>query len=256
MTYEELLQSDEWKAKRIEILARDKNTCTNCLNESLINNCEIGSIQSRDNFSNSRKTGFYSLLVFTDNQEHILGAVPKNKITYFKEQIVYYKILAENEMATIIAMRIKTREENEREYDASREALSQLNLPEEVILKLLNKSNNKENSSTSFNSINPETLIWKFVNGLHIHHKYYQLERKPWEYPNEALTTLCLHCHEKIHNETKIEVYDAKNNLIKDLIPCSKCSGTGHIPKYDYYYSGICFKCNGDKYENLKLYSN
>src|SRR5690242_17975623 len=30
MTYNELLNSDEWHSKRIEILARDSNCCSNC----------------------------------------------------------------------------------------------------------------------------------------------------------------------------------------------------------------------------------
>jgi 5-methylcytosine-specific restriction endonuclease McrA len=30
---------------------------------------------------------------------------------------------------------------------------------------------------------------------LHVHHKYYIPEKKPWEYPNSALITLCEVCH-------------------------------------------------------------
>jgi hypothetical protein len=32
---------------------------------------------------------------------------------------------------------------------------------------------------------------------LHIHHEYYSPGKLPWEYPDEALTTLCDLCHEK-----------------------------------------------------------
>lgn len=35
---------------------------------------------------------------------------------------------------------------------------------------------------------------------LQIHHKYYNLNKKAWEYPNKALITLCETCHEKEHN--------------------------------------------------------
>lgn len=31
---------------------------------------------------------------------------------------------------------------------------------------------------------------------LHIHHQYYLNNTLPWEYPNEALQTLCADCHE------------------------------------------------------------
>ncbi len=33
---------------------------------------------------------------------------------------------------------------------------------------------------------------------LHVHHNFYLSQRKPWEYPDEALTTLCKHCHEYV----------------------------------------------------------
>lgn len=33
---------------------------------------------------------------------------------------------------------------------------------------------------------------------LHVHHKYYTKGRKPWEYEDHELVTLCVHCHEDI----------------------------------------------------------
>lgn len=35
---------------------------------------------------------------------------------------------------------------------------------------------------------------------LNVHHKYYDFDRPPWDYPDEALILLCESCHEK---ETK-----------------------------------------------------
>ena len=46
---------------------------------------------------------------------------------------------------------------------------------------------------------------------LHVHHKYYEKDKNPWEYPNEALVTLCDDCHEYMHNNTpndKIRIGD------------------------------------------------
>ncbi len=31
---------------------------------------------------------------------------------------------------------------------------------------------------------------------LHVHHRYYKTKTDPWDYPNEALITLCEECHE------------------------------------------------------------
>lgn len=37
--------------------------------------------------------------------------------------------------------------------------------------------------------------------GLHVHHLYYIGNNNPWDYPEDALVTLCAKCHEKIHNK-------------------------------------------------------
>lgn len=33
---------------------------------------------------------------------------------------------------------------------------------------------------------------------LHVHHYWYERGKKPWEYPDEALITLCDQCHERL----------------------------------------------------------
>lgn len=254
MTYQELLQSAEWKAKRIEILDRDKNTCMICQNDLLLHDCQIGFTQSQDNFSKSVKINYYLLTILGNDHNQFHGFIPKDNIKYFGEQIVYYKL--ENERAMVIAMRKKTSDDHKKIIIESMESLRQTKLPEEFILALSLKENKKNDlSEGSSNRSHAESKEWVFVNGLHIHHKYYKLGKKPWEYPNEALTTLCFLCHEKLHKESKISVFDQNDNCIDNLVPCSKCSGSGHLPEFNYYHSGICFKCNGEKYENFKILS-
>lgn len=34
---------------------------------------------------------------------------------------------------------------------------------------------------------------------LHIHHLYYKKNKNPWDYPNDALITLCESCHSSMH---------------------------------------------------------
>jgi len=34
---------------------------------------------------------------------------------------------------------------------------------------------------------------------LHVHHKYYESGKMPWEYSNNCLITICEHCHNSIH---------------------------------------------------------
>lgn len=34
---------------------------------------------------------------------------------------------------------------------------------------------------------------------LHVHHVYYEKDRQPWDYPDEAYLVLCTKCHNKWH---------------------------------------------------------
>ena len=34
---------------------------------------------------------------------------------------------------------------------------------------------------------------------LNVHHRYYEKNKAPWDYENEALITLCEECHERVH---------------------------------------------------------
>ena len=85
---------------------------------------------------------------------------------------------------------------------------------------------------------------------LHVHHNYYVRNRKPWEYENDALKTVCHNCHQKIHETTEILVYtdNTLTNRESNIVKCSKCNGSGFINEYHYYLDGICFKCNGRGY--------
>ena len=53
------------------------------------------------------------------------------------------------------------------------------------------------------------------TDNLQVHHKYYSKYPngkmvKPWNYPDDALITLCKECHKKVHNKHKIKVYYRK----------------------------------------------
>lgn len=47
---------------------------------------------------------------------------------------------------------------------------------------------------------------------LQVHHKYYNKypdgkKVNPWDYPNDALITLCNDCHKEVHKNKKIKTY-------------------------------------------------
>lgn len=46
------------------------------------------------------------------------------------------------------------------------------------------------------------------TNTLHVHHKYYLENHKPWEYGDIALITLCEDCHSWVHDNGN-EIYEA-----------------------------------------------
>jgi hypothetical protein len=97
----------------------------------------------------------------------------------------------------------------------------------------------------------PNKYIWKYVLGLHIHHKYYQKTKLAWEYPNEALLTLCWVCHEEAHKNQVVDVFDENMNKVSNYNYCSRCFGAGWFPEYKHFEGGICFRCKGAKYEQL-----
>lgn len=84
-----------------------------------------------------------------------------------------------------------------------------------------------------------------------VHHKYYIKELFAWEYSSDALVTLCQACHENLHKNKKIPVYDNKFKLVDHYQYCERCQGAGFSPEYSHIQSGICFRCNGVRYEEL-----
>ena len=60
---------------------------------------------------------------------------------------------------------------------------------------------------------------------LHVHHTYYVSSRKPWEYPDWSLTTLCKDCHEKCRGKkakepTWFEFLMGAGRFEEGAIPC------------------------------------
>jgi len=83
----------------------------------------------------------------------------------------------------------------------------------------------------------------------HVHHKHYVLNHLPWEYFDDDLMLVCHICHSKIHETEIINVYSdhSKKQILKFEI-CSKCNGAGHLREYHYHQNGVCFSCNGVRY--------
>ena len=88
---------------------------------------------------------------------------------------------------------------------------------------------------------------------LHVHHKYYIINTHPWNYPDEALISVCKSCHQEIHNSEDIPVYESQlMDLKMAFTKCERCNGTGFLSEYHYHMNGICFQCNGNEYNEKR----
>jgi len=60
---------------------------------------------------------------------------------------------------------------------------------------------------------------------LEVHHRYYEAGREPWDYPSNALVTLCNACHEY---ETVVTQGNERGSFLEALLapPEQKAKGT------------------------------
>lgn len=61
---------------------------------------------------------------------------------------------------------------------------------------------------------------WIYVRNLHTHHRFYHKGLEPWEYPNSALETLCWSCHERLHENELVPVYENFERTNDFVHPC------------------------------------
>jgi hypothetical protein len=85
---------------------------------------------------------------------------------------------------------------------------------------------------------------------LQVHHEFYVLNKSPWDYPNGSLRTLCDKCHQELHENTTVPVYQETPNGLKKIQVeiCDRCNGSGWLVQYKKIEDGICFKCNGERF--------
>ena len=209
MTYSELLNSPDWRQKRLEILKRDDCVCQNCNNIKI--ETFIQSYGLLDRRSTNSKRLIYKIFENQETSIAIDSFKPYNQIV--KNIMLYLDKTQDNYFVPIAARRLKKGE---------------------------------------IDSIDVDILTneWIFVNNLHIHHKYYIKDKLPWEYNTDALQTLCWNCHEELHKNVQVPIY-LNNEVYGYLTPCFRCFGAGQFPEFCHIQSGICFRCNGAKYEEL-----
>src|SRR5262245_27909379 len=52
------------------------------------------------------------------------------------------------------------------------------------------------------------------VSRLQAHHFYYIVGKLPWDYPDKALGTLCVDCHDAFHQTAKVPWYEMRDGQL------------------------------------------
>ena len=99
----------------------------------------------------------------------------------------------------------------------------------------------------------PRIYIQKNPLVLQVHHKRYIVQHNAWDYEDNDLVTLCNECHSKVHKYLPTKVYTLVDGIYRVLnyTPCSRCNGTGYFPEYKNIQGGICFRCQGERFEEF-----
>lgn len=241
MNYSEQLQHRLWKQKRELILKRDGYKCQNCYNKTLIDTLNI----SFADFGTTAANLYYLLI------DKNTGEINRCLTSYDKK--FDFKLRELGEEGSIIAL--------------SNAINGWVNLIATVVLKpklsignkstpleLLQKGESlsrqkaQEKALRNLDGNELQKLQWIDTKGLHIHHKYYQIGKLAWDYPDTALITLCWSCHEIEHINSEIDVLDENGNFVEKRQVCPKCYGAGMFPEYLHVQNGVCFLCIGNRF--------
>lgn len=281
MKYEYLLKEKEWEVKRYEILARDNYTCQDCGCRGINNDIffPISSINDLNKLLPDILLNGNNLESFCNSinwvgksmksPAHLQVKNLNNKLciyTVVNDVLESFCFAADNEFSNIHFKKININDicllYKDRKVEKGKlfaflftENMGQTNYA------AINYSCKKESEILELNilfenkffcflfthlHLYNEGMLFNFT-PLNIHHNYYIFGRKPWDYDNDALVTLCSRCHQKRHKQIKIPLYGQDKQLINPALPvCDRCNGTGYLPQYHYYMGGICFKCHGE----------
>ena len=234
--YAKLLDSEEWREKRELIIARDKNKCQKCANKSYLFNNKI-TVKLAICYINNKGV----FLEFYDSQNIKRFFQKVNNLNIELENKNLYFVHGDETGNIFTVFEILKNEFKESFFQELNQTLKLIGTrpiynEEKILKKYFSKLKIK----------------WYYTKFLNVHHTYYQTNKKPWEYDNESLITVCRPCHEKIHQEEVIYFHDEYGKKI-ELIGCDRCFGTGVLPQYHYVENGVCFKCFGNRFVKMLL---
>ncbi|MCG3166810.1 MAG: hypothetical protein POELPBGB_02593 [Bacteroidia bacterium] len=227
MTYAEKLNDERWSSRRNYIIQRDSNKCVCCGKEKTPG---ISFIKNYEEFIKSSGAIFLEEHI-KESSKYITAYTKAEDINIFKEhKLMHLLKLIKNEYYLIENINI----------------LGQIPANTRIIdLIFADQENTKSKWLKTKSKV---AFLIKFFSPtiLHVHHKCYYINREPWDYKDEELTTVCQNCHKNIHINTIIPLYDKNGRNIRDLITCDRCNGAGYFPEFKHVYMGLCFKCSGE----------
>lgn len=251
LSYPEQLETEEWSNVRESILKRDRHFCTRCG----LGSSETVNIKGK-------------VITISLNYKYRLSLASVAKI---------YNGIPYNEFAEIGNKTLKICPEDWLVDDTWRFYLGVDDYSETLILVAKNEDCPKKETKHLFEVVRmvlknggtiylmkresdpiifdnvPEPRILEHRIDLNVHHKYYLFHKRAWEYPDTALVTLCSDCHQITHQEEIVPIYTEENGSLKEMhyTPCHRCNGVGWFPEYSHIQSGVCFRCNGLRFEEL-----
>lgn len=253
LTYPEQLETSEWKSKRESIIERDHHRCTNCgLGESRSATVDGATFNLCLNYDDkitmaSVSKIFNGVSGETFKQTYCLNRVKICNDDWPINTVWRYMLAFRDGQSPII---IICQAKDKRAIMEKKDSIEyvRLELTDGNVIFLA-----KDSADPICLDGIPTPVLREHSLSLNVHHKYYIFQKKAWDYPDSALVTLCADCHQKVHDDQGVEIFSEQNG---QLIPmhytkCQRCNGAGWFPEYSHIQAGICFRCNGLRYEEL-----
>lgn len=199
--YQESLRDPEWNIMRDRIFKRDKYQCLNCYNNGFLK----------------------------DNKHTHKLQIQIGKILKVKEGVNVLKMFNKGDDRFYRYLYYVEFKEQEGNKKSKSEILSPVSLDTTEIESFkglevfhFNVSGYFINTNTYeekiiFRIINPKLIDSKrlfYIRKLRLHHNYYIQGNKPWEYPDEALKTLCDSCHDHFHQNNSVLIKNREGSVI------------------------------------------
>lgn len=216
MNYNDQLNTEEWKAKREEIILRDNSSCTAC------------NVKRNKILNLSKEFGINS---WEEMKSKGYSSFPSNNLP--KE----LNILNGSMMSSSHLIGIEDKIIHGTEFHFAKQWVEGNNFDKKGSFRYIHFDKNIQNAI-------------KF--DLNVHHKCYIRNKMAWEYNNEDLITLCSTCHKEEHSNTRIPIHNKEGEFEGYAENCPRCFGSGVLEEYYYNQNGVCFKCMGTGSVNIE----